>query len=95
MTTIPTRKPLFKQGDRLERISRKPISNDHKEKGVYSVNNDQGSKIQRYWLKCWNCKKTCCHQAKDCQIQKLDNTGQSGSVSGAKIVQSDAKDDPL
>ena len=79
--------------DRSERSSRKPISNDHKEKGVNSVN-DQGSNVQRYQIKCWNCKKIG-HQAKDCRLQKHESTGQSRSVSGARMVQSDAKDDLL
>ena len=79
--------------DRSERSSRRTISNDHKEKGVNSVN-DRGSNTQRYQIKCWNCKKTG-HQAKDCRLQKRESTGQSRSVSGARMVQSDAKDDPL
>ena len=43
---------------------------------------------------CWHCRKTG-HQVKDCRLQKHENTGESRSVSGARMVQSDAKDDPL
>ena len=80
--------------DRLERSSRKPTGNDNKDKTEDSPSSGRGPSNQRYQIKCWNCKKAG-HQAKDCRLPKRESTGNSRSAPGTKMVQSDAKDDPL
>ena len=55
--------------DRFERSSKKPPSNDHRDKVESAPVGGRGPSNQRCQIKCWNCKKIG-HLAKDCRLRK-------------------------